>query len=445
MPDKSFVEKLLDHAQLALVIIGAVLLVIGAAGGLPVGTPPLQVIDNTWRIVLAVAGSILISVGVVLLIREGKSKGKTERFARPEDGLRYTLKRMREAKKSICDLTWERPHRIPLASTGADQEEYLSIVEEVSHRIRYREIIVFCQNEDRIKKAERLMQTAGKQYQLAGYADLPEGAPPQWHFVIIDDEEVILHNNLAVKQPKVVDHYRNYYDALWVEATPIKLGEMEPNTALLKEAKRGLDKAKKQTPSLSRQAEIVFQDQFDDFSAWKSYLEGNIHQSEEISHSAPFSLKKESKQGKGDPYGGYREIGETISQGFVFSGWIYRPDIRTNGNGDRLAIENSSFNGYGFTVGHYTNQAWIERREQGKRPPPRLSPEVPCAPPRGQWYQFEFYVRANGELALRLCDQAGNEFCRIQNVVDKTYTSFDRVTVHGGFPYYVDDLKIEVL
>jgi hypothetical protein len=443
MPDRSVMEKLLDRAPLALVVVGSVLLVIGAAGGLPIGSQPLQVIEDIWRIVLGVVGCTLAFVGMVLLILEGKSKGKVRRFDRTEDAVRYILKRMREANKSICDLTWEKPYKTPLTYTEMEQDDYLSVIKEVSHRIRYREIIMFCGSEIRIKKVEQLVQKAGKHYQLAGYADLPKEAPPRRHFVIIDDEEVISHN-LAIKQPDIVDYYRQYYDALWVAATPIKIGDMEPNLELLELAKKTQEEARMPPPTPSRQAQIVFQDQFDEFNAWKSYLEGNVYQSEEVSYTGPFSLKKESRQGKGDPYGGYREIGKIIGRGYVFSGWIYRPDIRTNGNGDRLAIENSSFNGYGFTVGHYINLAWIELREHGKKPT-RLSPQVPCVPPRGQWYQFEFYVRTNGELALRLCDHAGNEFCKIQNVVDKTYTSFDRATVHGGFPYYVDNLRIEVL
>jgi hypothetical protein len=188
---------------------------------------------------------------------------------------------------------------------------------------------------------------------------------------------------------------------------------------------------------------VVFHDQLDDFSPWKPYREGNISQSAEFAYAGTFSLKKDSKDGMGDPYGGFRQIGKNIRLGHVFSGWIYRPDGKTKGNGDRLAIENEGFSGYGFTVAHYSDVAWIERRDQGNAQ--RLSQRVQCKPPRDQWYQFEFYLKSDGAFELRLYDRSGREFCRVPGVTDKTYDSFDRVTVHGGFPYYIDDLRIQAL
>lgn len=190
-------------------------------------------------------------------------------------------------------------------------------------------------------------------------------------------------------------------------------------------------------------AQTVFQDQMDDFSPWRPYREGRISQSEEVAHSGSFSLKKDSKDGLGDPHGGFRSIGKTIRLGHVFSGWMYRPHKNTPGGGDRLAIEDENFNGYGFTVAHYSDVAWIERRDQGN--PEVLTQRVSCDPPRDQWYQFEFYLRGSGEFELRLYDRSGREFCRVPSVRDGKYRSFDRVTVHGGFIYYVDDLKIEAL
>lgn len=190
-------------------------------------------------------------------------------------------------------------------------------------------------------------------------------------------------------------------------------------------------------------AQAVLHDQMDDFGPWKPYREGKVSQSTEVAHTGAFSLKKDSKDGLGDPYGGFRQIGKTIRLGHVFSGWIYRPDKRTRGPGDRLAIEDEDFNGYGFTVGHYSDVAWTERRDQGN--PQILSQKASCNPPRDQWYQFEFYMKSGGEFELRLYDRSGSEFCRVPSAMDSTYHSFDRVTVHGGFIYYVDDLKIEAL
>jgi hypothetical protein len=250
MPDKSTVEKLLDRAPLAVVIIGVVVFIIGAAGGLPVGNPPLQITDVYWRIALGAMGVILSGIGLRLLASEDgfSGRGRIRRFDRPEDALRYTLKRIRGAKKSVCDLTWEEPFKATLVFAADDIEDYLSIIEEVSRRIRYREIMVFCQSEARVRKVRRLIETAGKYYQLAGYADLPEEAPPRWQFVIIDNEEVILHD-LAIRQADVVDYFRRYYDALWIAATPIKVGDIGPNLELLEEAEKRINKAELTSPT----------------------------------------------------------------------------------------------------------------------------------------------------------------------------------------------------
>jgi hypoxanthine phosphoribosyltransferase len=63
------IESLVKNAPLAIVVIGVLLFVIGAAGGLPVGDPPLQVGDPAWRIGLAAMGILLAGVGVLSMLR----------------------------------------------------------------------------------------------------------------------------------------------------------------------------------------------------------------------------------------------------------------------------------------------------------------------------------------------------------------------------------------
>lgn len=70
MPDRSAIEKLIESAPLAVILIGVVVFILAAAGGLPVGNPPIQIIDPTWKYGLGILGVILILVGLVLLIRE---------------------------------------------------------------------------------------------------------------------------------------------------------------------------------------------------------------------------------------------------------------------------------------------------------------------------------------------------------------------------------------
>lgn len=70
MPDKSTIEKLIDSAPLAVILIGVVVVTLGAAGGLPIGNPPLQVTDPGWKIALGVMGAVLVLGGLLLVVRE---------------------------------------------------------------------------------------------------------------------------------------------------------------------------------------------------------------------------------------------------------------------------------------------------------------------------------------------------------------------------------------
>jgi hypothetical protein len=240
MPDKSALDKLMDRTPLAIVVIGVIVFIIGAAGGLPIGTPPLQVSDLAWRIGLAAMGLILCISGLFFITAENRhtkqSSNTISQLKSDKEALSYMLNRMRQAKKSISDLTLEEPlgTGTAYALDADDRDEYYSVVEETSKRVLYREIIMFRGSEKRISKAKRLINSANKYYQLAGYADLPNGAPPIWNFVIIDDEEVIVRG-IAIKQPDIVDHFRRYYDELWGKAIPMRIGDAE-NLALLTKA-----------------------------------------------------------------------------------------------------------------------------------------------------------------------------------------------------------------
>lgn len=73
MPEK-MIETLVDRAPLAIVIIGVFVFIIGGAGGLPVGNPPLQIVDATWRIGLGILGILLATAGMLLQFREATKR-----------------------------------------------------------------------------------------------------------------------------------------------------------------------------------------------------------------------------------------------------------------------------------------------------------------------------------------------------------------------------------
>lgn len=82
MPGKSSWEKLIERAPLAVIVIGVIVFIIGAAGGLPLGNPPLQVTDLTWRVGLGAMGFILAVFGLLLLIREERNGDIRKKTAR---------------------------------------------------------------------------------------------------------------------------------------------------------------------------------------------------------------------------------------------------------------------------------------------------------------------------------------------------------------------------
>ena len=187
-----------------------------------------------------------------------------------------------------------------------------------------------------------------------------------------------------------------------------------------------------------RKSRIVFKDDFASDKGWQQYRNGTIEIKQGTSKSHGKALKKDKNA---DPNGGYLPIGKALKDGFCFSGWIYSPKERgQNAWGDRLAIEGDNFDGYGFAVAQSLGWVEIERRDGGDDAV-CISERVIFSPPKESWYRFEFIRLENGEMSLYLYDLSGAKLAQVF-ANDKKYNSFDRVAVHGGYPYYIDDLKI---
>jgi hypothetical protein len=185
---------------------------------------------------------------------------------------------------------------------------------------------------------------------------------------------------------------------------------------------------------------VVFKDDFEIPAGWESYGYGSVIHSSDYSRSGNYSLKKDANN---DPHGGYKIIPRPIPLGFVFSGWIYRSSDGAQ-NVDRLAIENAEFNGYGFYVDHRRNEFRIERRDKGRPSQIVDSKKINVQKMTDRWYQFLFQVKTDGTLELCLKDSSGDQIAKM-TANDTKYGTFDRVVVHGGYSYYVDDIKIETL
>lgn len=183
---------------------------------------------------------------------------------------------------------------------------------------------------------------------------------------------------------------------------------------------------------------VLFSDDIEKYSGWENYMSGTVKQSDDFVYKGKFSLKKDKNS---DPHGGFKRLEKQTELGIVLSGWIYRPSESTGGLGDRLAVEDEKFNGYGFTVAHNSNLIWIDRRDEGKSTV--IGSPIKCPVQMDKWYQFRFYMKIGGKFDLRLYDNSGKEFFYTKDISDIKYSKFDRLVVHGGYPYYIDELKLE--
>ncbi len=191
-----------------------------------------------------------------------------------------------------------------------------------------------------------------------------------------------------------------------------------------------------QNASVSDAFGLVFFDDFEVFEGWQNYSSGVVEQSAEVSYKGRYSLKKTANN---DPNGGYRLIGRNVSRGVVLEGYVYRPTPYAGGRIDRIGIEDAGFNGYSFRVHHGQNYISIDRRDAGAAT--EISTRVTWDPPENEWYYWRLFVYENGTVSFSTYYENGTLAASV-SASDSTYASFDRVVVHGGYDYYVDNLYL---
>ena len=183
---------------------------------------------------------------------------------------------------------------------------------------------------------------------------------------------------------------------------------------------------------------LIFIDNFDTDEGWETYQNGIVSLSKEHVRTGEYSLKKDQHS---DPNGGYKTILK-VEMDIILEGWIYRPSNFKGGEADRLAIEDDGSNGYGFFINHKGNTFGIERRDGG------IGRNLVIGQhklPIDNWYKFEFKLKKGGSFDLFLYDHLERMIIGIVDAKDNNYNSFDRVSIHGGFEYYVDQLKLQHL
>ncbi len=183
---------------------------------------------------------------------------------------------------------------------------------------------------------------------------------------------------------------------------------------------------------------VAFEDDFGSFNGWVNIPPGGVCLDTLQYHTGASSLKK---YGANDPSGGYKKFAHKLRRGFIFSGWIYRPINFEGGAGDRLAVEDNKGNGYGFSIVHGQRFVAIEKRnELSSENLQGLQFTGDFHIPQDDWYYFEFQLTSKGIIDFRI-DYNGNRVSLI-SIQDKSYKRFNRIAIHGGYPYYIDDLRI---
>lgn len=138
-------------------------------------------------------------------------------------------RRILEARRSVCDLTWKK--RISEGFSATDRQlvhGYMDkAISEASSRITYREVFVFS-DQRRLEKLERRLSENKDGYSCRYYREDP--AIPRIQFVLIDDEEVFFFATGA-GAPLASFHsralcsvLRSYFDSIWEHARIIKDG-----------------------------------------------------------------------------------------------------------------------------------------------------------------------------------------------------------------------------
>jgi type IV pilus assembly protein PilY1 len=111
-------------------------------------------------------------------------------------------------------------------------------------------------------------------------------------------------------------------------------------------------------PFLLKAPTTVFSENFETFSGWTTLTSGTVTQSGTRSYEGSFSGLRNTTN---DPAGAYKLLTSTVNRLYLLDAWLYSVEPRVGNATDRIAIVNSSGNGYGFNIGGSTTI--IERRD----------------------------------------------------------------------------------
>lgn len=171
----------------------------------------------------------ITSIQLLTTIAASTFGSEVKPFADAAEMESYLAKRMREARQSICDLSWKAKISEGFSATNRQAaHQYMDqSITGAAGRVAYREIFIF-NDIRRIEKFERRLSE-----QKAGYSCryFREDPPiPRLQFLIIDDNEVFFFASSAqsplvsFRSPKLCAVFQAYFDSAWNAARPLKDG-----------------------------------------------------------------------------------------------------------------------------------------------------------------------------------------------------------------------------
>ena len=127
-------EKIESYILIATVGLGGIVAILDFIGILDNIVWLNQRIPTlTLLLVSLIATSLLIgTMGYRFLLKILLPYGAVRTFSSDKEAFDYLVRRIQEAKFSVCDITWENPYRATVVFDESEAKRYLQVVEESS-------------------------------------------------------------------------------------------------------------------------------------------------------------------------------------------------------------------------------------------------------------------------------------------------------------------------
>lgn len=250
------IQALLKRSSVFVIAAGIVLLIVGASGGINIGSLSLQIANQVAQWVIIITSVVLVLIGLFwetksgLFSETGKLDNKNRQLSmakvyktRPES-YEVFLNSLNNATESIDIISY-----VNLRAADAKRSKfYDALYTAVFNRLISHQRIVW--NLDQLEWLEQMLKI--------GWDNLPEFSVKYYHvdpsktpittFDIIDQKIVfmgqgwLLEGHLELKGADVGEFFRAYFAGLWNKSEPLKERGKPANKKRIKELIQELSK-----------------------------------------------------------------------------------------------------------------------------------------------------------------------------------------------------------